>query len=106
MERKPQDQDKYIVRFPAGMRDRIRDEADRNSRSMNAEIIHRLETTLEMDAYDPSENVGEDQVIVRLTPELAEAISKAAERSRRTTEAQALEYLEKAFLTPFRISIK
>lgn len=37
--------DRYIVRFPDGMRDRIREEADKNGRSMNAEIIARLEQT-------------------------------------------------------------
>lgn len=38
-------QDQYIVRFPDGMRDRIRDEAAKNNRSMNAEIIARLEAS-------------------------------------------------------------
>lgn len=36
-------QDKFMLRFPDGMRDRIREEAEANGRSMNAEIIHRLE---------------------------------------------------------------
>jgi len=36
-----------MVRFPDGMRDRIRDEADKNGRSMNAEIIARLEASFE-----------------------------------------------------------
>ncbi len=38
--------DRFIVRFPDGMRDRIRDEAAKNNRSMNAEIIARLEASL------------------------------------------------------------
>lgn len=42
-ERKPQSEDKYVVRFPDGMRDRIRSAAEANNRSMNAEIIARLE---------------------------------------------------------------
>lgn len=37
--------DQYIVRFPHGMRDRIKAEAEKNNRSMNAEIIDRLERT-------------------------------------------------------------
>lgn len=37
--------DQYIVRFPDGMRDRIREEAENNNRSMNAEIIARLESS-------------------------------------------------------------
>lgn len=45
-DRKPypsETQDRYIVRFPDGMRDRIREEAEKNGRSMNAEIIHALQ---------------------------------------------------------------
>ncbi len=34
--------DRYIVRFPAGMRDRVAESAKRHGRSMNAEIIHIL----------------------------------------------------------------
>ncbi|MBC8718806.1 Arc family DNA-binding protein [Ochrobactrum sp. Marseille-Q0166] len=48
--------DKFMLRFPEGMRDRIRAEAEQNNRSMNAEIIHRLQTTLEMDTYEPQVN--------------------------------------------------
>lgn len=36
--------DQYIVRFPEGMRDRIKAEAEISNRSLNAEIIARLET--------------------------------------------------------------
>lgn len=42
--------DKYVVRFPDGMRDRIAEVARANNRSMNAEIISRLERTLIADA--------------------------------------------------------
>lgn len=35
-------QDKYVVRMPAGMRDKIREMAAINHRSMNAEIIHHI----------------------------------------------------------------
>lgn len=42
-ERKPQSADKYIIRFPDGMRDQIAEAAKKNGRSMNAEIIQRLE---------------------------------------------------------------
>lgn len=46
-----QEREQYIVRFPEGMRDRIREEADRNCRSMNAEIIFHLQRAL----FDPLE---------------------------------------------------
>jgi hypothetical protein len=37
--------DKFMLRLPAGMRQRIADSAHRSNRSMNAEIIYRLEYT-------------------------------------------------------------
>lgn len=40
------DSDKFMLRLPDGMRDRIRDSAEANSRSMNAEIVARLEASL------------------------------------------------------------
>ena len=43
-DRKPQDQDKFIVRLTEGMRDRIKAASERNNRSMNAEIVATLET--------------------------------------------------------------
>jgi len=49
-ERSPQDQDKYIVRFPDGMRDRLKAEAAKNNRSLNAEIIARLQESLSNEA--------------------------------------------------------
>jgi hypothetical protein len=42
-------QDKFMLRFPDGMRDRIREEAEANGRSMNAEIVYRLAQTLGLD---------------------------------------------------------
>ncbi|UVC08260.1 Arc family DNA-binding protein [Rhizobium sp. TH2] len=36
-------QDQYVLRFPTGMRDRIKAAAERNGRSMNAEIVATLE---------------------------------------------------------------
>lgn len=45
--RTPQDADKYIVRFPDGMRDRIAEAAKVNGRSMNSELIARLERSFD-----------------------------------------------------------
>lgn len=36
-------QEQFMVRFPDGLRDRIREAAEKNNRSMNAEIIATLE---------------------------------------------------------------
>ncbi|OUM01781.1 Arc family DNA-binding protein [Variovorax sp. JS1663] len=40
--------DKYIVRFPEGMRERIAEVAKANNRSMNAEIVARLESSFDL----------------------------------------------------------
>ena len=37
----------FVVRLPHGMRDRIREQAAANRRSMNAEIVHYLDRALE-----------------------------------------------------------
>lgn len=42
-ERKPQTQDKFILRLPDGMRDRIKASAESNNRSMNSEILAALD---------------------------------------------------------------
>lgn len=44
--------DQFMVRFPDGMRDRIKELADEHGRSMNAEIIHRLELALSEDIWE------------------------------------------------------
>jgi len=38
--------DKFVARLPAGMREQIGAEARRNGRTMNAEIVSRLESSL------------------------------------------------------------
>lgn len=41
--------DKFVVRLPEGMRDRIAEVARAQHRSMNSEIVARLESSLEHD---------------------------------------------------------
>lgn len=54
--------DQFILRFPEGMRERISLYAKDNGRSMNAEIIHRMESSFLMgeeiihgEGFDPEE---------------------------------------------------
>lgn len=47
---KRQLEEKFVVRLPDGMRERIAVRARENTRSMNSEIVHRLETTVELEA--------------------------------------------------------
>lgn len=41
------EQDKFVLRLPDGMRDRLKAEAEANKRSMNAEILARLVASFE-----------------------------------------------------------
>lgn len=41
-----QDYDKFVLRLPDGMRDRLKEIAAENGRSLNAEIVARLQITL------------------------------------------------------------
>ncbi|EAZ0407581.1 Arc family DNA-binding protein [Salmonella enterica] len=58
-EKQVRDYDKFMLRFPDGMRDAIAERAKRNGRSMNSEIIKILENTLycgDGDLHDMNEN--------------------------------------------------
>ena len=41
------DSDKFMLRLPNGMRDRLKAEAEANKRSMNAEIVARIEESFQ-----------------------------------------------------------
>lgn len=43
--------DQFVVRFPEGMRDHLKRMAERYGRSMNAEILYRLEESLARDQW-------------------------------------------------------
>lgn len=89
--------DKFVVRLPDGMRERISEVSRNNHRSMNSEIIARLERTLledgetptgtELDELSPPVGTETEQLadlidrslasrIVQLERELAEANAK------------------------------
>ena len=55
------DSDKFMLRFPDGLRDRIKAEADENKRSMNAEIIARLESS-----FTPTGPTAEGALLVAM----------------------------------------
>lgn len=57
--------DKLLLRFPPGMRDRLKAIADANGRSMNAEIIYRLELSFERPATLTMEIKHELQLAVK-----------------------------------------
>lgn len=53
-----QSADKYILRFPDGMREQIAAAAKANNRSMNAEIIARLQSSFEQEVANANQAEG------------------------------------------------
>lgn len=50
-------------RMPASLKAHLERESQANGRSLTAEIVYRLQTTLEMDAYEPGTNAHPDGAI-------------------------------------------
>jgi hypothetical protein len=77
--------DKFMLRLPDGMRERIKTEAEANRRSMNAEIVARLEWT-----FSPVSNVPEhvplDQDELEKMDEIMRAFSNLLMHRRRRGE--------------------
>jgi hypothetical protein len=60
-----EDRVQYKFMIPASLKARLEDAAHSHRRSLSAEIIHRLQTTFEMDDYQPGENAHPDEGDVR-----------------------------------------
>ncbi|MBU1313984.1 MAG: Arc family DNA-binding protein [Alphaproteobacteria bacterium] len=85
MSKKPavQTEDKYVLRLPDGMRDRIREAAEANNRSMNAEMVDRLTKSLEGAYLDASEATRIDarfDELAEFVVSLGDALKEAARR--------------------------
>lgn len=70
------DFDKFMLRFPDGMREQIADAAKKNARSMNAEIVDRLERSFRPENH--AANVIED-LRVKLF-EIEETLNRTLEK--------------------------
>jgi hypothetical protein len=78
-----EEQDRFIVRMPDGMRDRLKDAAAKNSRSMNAEIVARLAYTFDQSVHHQP-----------MTPEMFdELFDKQVERRANPTDDATVEML-------------
>lgn len=53
--------DKFVVRLPDGMREQVAEVARKNHRSMNSEIIDRLEQSLGSAQPKPAQNLSLDR---------------------------------------------
>lgn len=76
-------QQRFIVRMPDGMRERIKIAAERNGRSMNAEIVARLDESF-LDA-------------VRLPDDLRVRIESSANNNQRSVSGEVLQVLNQYF---------
>lgn len=73
MEKRPgRGADQFILRLPEGMRDLIKEHAEKNARSMNAEIVIRLET-----AYSDA-NKSPSDITLHLSEDLREKLEAAS----------------------------
>lgn len=60
-------QDKFVIRLPDGLRPEIAAVASRNQRSMNGEIINRLERSLALELVLDQKNRVIGQLLDRIT---------------------------------------
>ena len=60
-------QDKFVIRLPDGLRPEIAAVASRNHRSMNSEIIHRLERSFSLERVLDQKNRVITQLLDRIT---------------------------------------
>ncbi|MGB3486653.1 MAG: Arc family DNA-binding protein [Xanthobacteraceae bacterium] len=79
-----QQQDRFIVRLPDGMRDRIKEAAEKNNRSMNAEIVAALE-----EKYPAPEPFSFDLLNEKYIAPILLAIDNPVERDRMIKEADS-----------------
>lgn len=70
-ERAPQLADKYVLRMPDGMRDKITELAKANGRSMNAEIVLILQQALDARGARVTEAIDVDALAEALAERLA-----------------------------------
>lgn len=73
--------DKFMLRFPSGMREQIKEESNKNGRSMNAEIMHRLEVSFIADQNSLAASMLHGEAIETLvTPTLPASIASKIAR--------------------------
>ena len=60
-------QDKFVIRLPDGLRPEIAAVASRNQRSMNGEIINRLERSLSLELVLDQKNKVITQLLNRIS---------------------------------------
>ncbi|HFP9395564.1 TPA: Arc family DNA-binding protein [Raoultella ornithinolytica] len=96
-EKQVRDYDKFMLRFPDGMRDAIAERAKRNGRSMNSEIVQILEDALGTNTQ--KELILTDSDITELAdakPETIKALVDALEKNEQLIKQMKI-VLKKSF---------
>ncbi|HGB6226367.1 TPA: Arc family DNA-binding protein [Salmonella enterica subsp. houtenae serovar 1,40:z4,z23:-] len=88
-EKQVRDYDKFMLRFPDGMRDAVAERAKENGRSMNSEIIDMINNAL----YLPS--IGQDAIDYMLELANSDDIDDLDDETREQVEAMLLQIVEK-----------
>lgn len=78
--------DRFQIRMPDGLRERIAAAAEANKRSMNSEIVDRLEASFETEAAIPDEGQP-PQVHLKWLLDLRRDINKAVQEVREEVRA-------------------
>ncbi|SDY18052.1 Arc family DNA-binding protein [Citreimonas salinaria] len=91
------DSDKFMLRLPAGMRERIKASAEENNRSMNAEIVHALDFYFAFDNLGPSDENGtaplDPPQAVRTSDDASKVAAAMARRYQRDLELAMIRML-------------
>lgn len=88
-EKQVRDYDKFMLRFPDGMRDAIAERAKQNGRSMNSEIIDIINNSL----YLPS--VGDEALDYMFELASTENIAALSQEDKAKIEALLMQLVEK-----------
>lgn len=93
-EKQVRDYDKFMLRFPDGMRDAIAERARRNGRSMNSEIVQILEDALTLPAVKVqsefnvdlyAENPADNDKVTMSKRQLLEMVNRSVQHAIDTT---------------------
>lgn len=88
-EKQVKDYEKFVVRFPDGMRDAVAERAKENGRSMNSEIIDMISKSLS------SISLSDEELVYMLEAATQENISSLSDDDRAEVEPLLMQIAEK-----------
>lgn len=95
--------DRYMLRLPDGMRERIKAAAEANNRSMNAEIVLTLEEAYPSPLYDDPEQMIH---LVDSLESIQKEIDKCAESLQSATDSDTVKDLSVRYNSLFQMQNK